>query len=102
MTRMMSAPAAPSGLARTKLDTCSGQVSWGARDAVSVPMSELSTAISVVPDARVEPRVGQVDQQVDDHEAERDQEDERLHHRVVTVSDRVHHEAAHPVQGEDG
>src|SRR5262249_59190050 len=62
----------------------------------------ISSPWSAVADARVEPRVGQVDQQVDDDEAEGDEEDQRLHHRVVAVSDRVDHEAPDAVQGEDG
>src|SRR5678815_1707049 len=82
MPRMMSAPTTPSGLARTNPETCSGQVTREARGAVAEePSSELSIAISVIPDARVEPRVGEIDQQVHDHEAEGDQEHEGLHHR---------------------
>src|SRR5689334_20669613 len=103
MARMMSAPAAPSGLARAKAHARSTQPTGRAAGAVApAPTRELSTLISVVPDARVEPRVGEVDQEIDHHEAERDQEDEGLHHRVVAVRDRVDHEPAHSVEGEDG
>src|SRR5678815_4244861 len=102
MPRMMSAPTTPSGLARTNPETCSGQVTREARGAVAEePSSELSIAISVIPDARFEPRVGEIDQQVHDHEAEGDQEHEGLHHRVVAVGDRVDHEAADSVERED-
>src|SRR5262249_25580096 len=122
---MMTAPAAPSGLVRTKRATTPARVSFGARVAEAVawassmlvamgvsslggglrPPSEprsagkpsrvassWSLSPSAVANARVEPRVGQVDQQVDDDEPEGDEEDQRLHHWIVAVGDRVDHE----------
>src|SRR5262245_11244167 len=43
---------------------------------------------SLEPDPRIEVRVDDVDQEVDDHEGARQQEDRRLHDRVVAVEDR--------------
>src|SRR5215470_19689488 len=103
MPRMMRAPTAPSGFLRTKVATCPSQPICGASGAEAVAsIREVLTLISVVADAGVEPRVGEVDQEVHDHEAERDEEHQGLHYRVVSVGHRVHHEAAHAVQGEDG
>src|SRR5499426_881383 len=101
---MMTAPAAPSGLVRTKRATTPAAVSFGARVAEAVPWatSMLVAMASAVADTRVEPRVGQVDQQVDDDEPEGDEEDQRLHHWIVAVGDRVDHEPADAVQGEHG
>ena len=38
---------------------------------------------SAVPDARVEPRIGEVDDEVQRHQGGRDQHDVGLHHRVI-------------------
>src|SRR6266850_6923302 len=98
IARMISAPAAPSGFVRMNLTTSSAALSRGDRSAEAVAcVSSKFVAMLAVPDPRVEPRVGQVDQQVHDHEAERRQEDQRLHDRVVPVGHRVHHEPAHAV-----
>src|SRR5688500_18453084 len=102
MARMMKAPAAPSGLVRTNLTISSESVSCGARVAVAVGCAtSMCVAMRLpVPDARVEPRIGEVHEEVDDHEAERDQKHERLHDRVVAMGDGVDDEPADAVQRE--
>src|SRR3990172_5249815 len=58
--------------------------------------------ISGVPDARVEEGVGDVHDKVHHQEDEGEDEDRRLHHEVVAVTDGVDDPAPHAVPGEDG
>src|SRR5262249_37751643 len=103
MTAMMKAPAAPSGFRRMNEEISSPHVTGGARGAVGACRSGYWTAIGLpVADAWIEPRVGEIDDEVHHHEAEGDEEHEGLHHRIVAMGDRVDHEAAHAVQGEHG
>src|SRR5688572_9940629 len=99
---MMKAPAAPSGLVRMNLTTSSPAVRRGLSVVAAVVWAtSMRVAIALpVPDAWIEPRVGEIDEQVDDHEGERDEEHERLHDRVVAVGHRVHHETADAIEGE--
>src|SRR5262245_63193387 len=101
MTAMMKAPAAPSGFCLMNATISSPQVTGGASGAVAVCTSGYWTAIGLsVADAWIEPRVGEIDDEVHHHEAEGDEEHEGLHHRIVEMGDSVDHEAAHGVQGE--
>src|SRR5262252_9138780 len=101
MTAMMKAPAAPSGFFRMNPVISSPQVTGGASGAVAVCTSGYWTAIGLpVADARVEPRVGEIDDEVHHHEPEGDEEHEGLHHGIVAMGDRVDHETPHAVQGE--
>src|SRR4030095_14134815 len=56
---------------------------------------------SLVADPRVEPRVGEVDEQVQRDERGRHQHHVGLHHRIVAVQDRLDREAAHPREREN-
>src|SRR5262245_26374996 len=51
-------------------------------------------------DARVEPAIEEIHEQVAHDEADRDEEDHALHERVVAGEDRVDHEPAHAGQRE--
>src|SRR5262245_48424472 len=55
----------------------------------------------LVADARVEPAVRQVREQIEQHHPDADQEDDPLHHRVVPLIDAVEDEAPQPGQVED-
>src|SRR5262245_66646885 len=102
MTAMMKAPAAPSGFCLMNATISSPQVTGGASGAVAVCTSGYWTAIGLsVADAWIEPRVGEIDDEVHHHEAEGDEEHEGLHHRIVAMRDRVDHEAAHAVRSEE-
>src|SRR6266545_6523681 len=58
------------------------------------------TDTASVPDARIDQRVGEVDDQVYEQEGNRDQQDAALDHRIVAGEDRVHHEPSDAWQGE--
>src|SRR5688572_1635623 len=98
--RMITAPAAPSGFVRTNFTTSSAAVSRRARGAearawVSATLvairlgGELGQPFpdcpSPVADTGIEPRIGQIDEEVHDHEAERDEEHQGLDDGVVAV-----------------
>src|SRR5215475_9413664 len=101
MTAMMKAPTAPSGFFQMKVAISSPHVTGGARGAVAACTSGYWTAIDLpVADAWIEPRVGEIDDEIHHHEAEGDEEHEGLHHGIVSVGDCVDHEAPHAVQGE--
>src|SRR5215467_7837952 len=101
MTAMMKAPTAPSGFFQMKVAISSPHVTGGARGAVGACTSGYWTAIGLpIADARIEPRIGEIDDEVYHHEAEGDEEHEGLHHGIIAVGDRVDHEAPHAVQGE--
>ncbi len=64
------------------------------RDRPSAPRATSSLRLELgdaheTPDPRVDDRVRDVDEQVDEHEHDRDEEDAALEHRVVAVEDRV-------------
>src|SRR5262245_35999932 len=61
----------------------------------------VTSALRLEPDARVQPHVGQVHQEVDDHERRGHQQDHRLDDRVVAVLDRREGEAADARPRED-
>src|SRR5262249_19874920 len=52
-------------------------------------------------DRRVEPRVGQVDVEVQRNQGRRHEHHVGLHHRIVPIEDRLHREPAHSRQRED-
>src|SRR5438132_10785654 len=56
------------------------------------PASAQSVASSAVPNARVEPTVHEVDHQIAQDEADRDQEDHTLHERIIAREDCIHDE----------
>src|SRR5215469_16921253 len=102
MTAMMKAPTAPSGFFQMKVAISSPHVTGGARGAVGDCTSGYWTTISLpIAAARIEPRIGESDDEFHHHEAEGEEEHEGLHHGIVAVSDRVDHETPHAVQGED-
>src|SRR5262245_3872766 len=101
MARMIAAPPAPSGLVRTNFATSCTTVSRGARGAEAAVWVRIVVAMtSAIADAWIEPRIGQVDEEVHDHETEGNEEDQGLHHRIVPVGDGIHDEPTDPVQGE--
>ena len=51
--------------------------------------------------ARVEPRIAQVDEEVDYHVGQGKDQDQRLHHLDVSRDDRDDEVASHPIQPED-
>src|SRR5262249_59326242 len=113
ISRMIAAPMAPRVRRTQKSRTASAQPDRGgivstssARSmggfsaSVAWSWSRARTGASAVPDARVEPRVGDVHQEVHDDEASGHQHDERLQERVVAVGDRLHEEQADAVEVE--
>src|SRR5262249_51310679 len=60
-----------------------------------------SDAASAIPDARVDPRVDQVDQEVGDHEERADEQDGPLDERVVPLEDAPQEESPDAGQRED-
>src|SRR3546814_5986699 len=56
---------------------------------------------SAVPDARIEPRIEEIDQQVGHHEHQGHQHDQRLDHGVAALADRADEQLADTVEIED-
>src|SRR5581483_3667129 len=56
---------------------------------------------SLVADARVNQRVDQIDEKVDEDENERSEHDEALDHRIVALADRLDKELADAVEIEN-
>src|SRR5438445_13369890 len=61
----------------------------------------VAISASLVPDPRVEPRVGQIDEQVQRDQRRRDQHHVGLHDRIVAVEDRLYREPAPTRQREE-
>src|SRR5678816_4477074 len=74
----------------------------GAKTTDSVATDGDVTGASPESDPRVEIRVDDVHEKVDDHEGAGEDEYGRLHHRVVAVEDGLHGEPADTGPGEDG
>ncbi len=55
----------------------------------------------LIPDARIEPRIGHVHQEIEGDEGARHQHDIGLHHRIVAVGDGLDGEPSHAGQRED-
>src|SRR6266508_5279026 len=58
-------------------------------------------ASSVVTDAGIEEGIGDVGEEVDEHEGRGDHQQGALHHRIVSSEDALHDETAHPRERED-
>src|SRR5881398_1908390 len=100
MTTMTAAPTAPSVRARQNWRAAASQRlrargggpgGGGVGGAISGPPT------SPVPDARVDPRVADVHQEVHDDEAAGHHHDQGLDERVIAVRDRLHEEQPEPV-----
>src|SRR5437773_8809081 len=63
--------------------------------------SRATSARSAKPDSGIDPAIQQVDEEVADDEADRDQQNYALHERIVARKDRVDHEAPDAGQRED-
>src|ERR687891_2825416 len=103
MRSTIAAPMAPIGLRRRKSRVAA--VHARRRDASTGPSRStvygVTAIASPVPDPGIEPGIEHVDDEVGDHEYRCDDEDERLHERVVVVSDGVDEQLAEPVEVED-
>src|SRR5438552_17151385 len=110
----MPAPTSAVWLRRSRRTPCTNGDSAGAAGAVHVtpvtpgssasrrlpPLIGLVMESSRVADPRIQERVGQVDDQVDDHEGEGGDEGEALHLLVVAGDDGVDPEGAEAGHGE--
>src|SRR5262245_60102694 len=96
-------PAAPRGFCRqnchstARRDRVGG--SWSATGSDRTAMREVPSAC--VADARVEPRIGDVDDEVGEGEDGHHEHDQRLGHVVVVVGHRLDEQLAEPVEVED-
>src|SRR5207245_8172915 len=105
LTRTITAPIAPSGRRRAKSLVAAHQ-----RD-VRVATSGISANVSAgliamgypLPecDARIDPRVGQVDHEVHEDEDEGHQQHQRLGERVVAMGNRFDEQEPEPIEVED-
>src|ERR687895_173918 len=86
---------------RTRRCQASRQSPLGASSWISL-LSSSATYTSAHPDARVEEGVRDVDEQVHEHEDDRDEKDSALENRVVAVLDRLREPRAHAGDREDG
>src|SRR5262245_13004153 len=87
-----AAEKAPSGLRRIVCQSDRSRLTLECPGSSSVPTWTGIVAISaasLVPDPRVEPRVGQIDQEIQRDQRRRHDHDIRLHHRIVSIEDRL-------------
>src|SRR5687768_12408810 len=98
ITRMSAAPTAPSG--RWRMKSAIAEIQRARRGALRLNSSRVCgvTAMCLaVADARIDPRVRDVDEEVDQQEKGRYEHDQGLHEGVVAVRDRVDEQHAEPV-----
>src|SRR5258708_32348600 len=101
MTTITAAPTAPSVRARQNWPVAASQrlrARGGAASTASGTGTRATAIDSPVPDARVDPRVADVHQEVHDDEAAGHHHDQRLDERVVAGRDRLHEEQPEPVE----
>src|SRR5262245_59689786 len=98
---MTAAPMAPSGCARQNSTVWTQKPRRGSTSgrALARSMGGLS-AMSAVPDPRVDPGVHDIHDEVHHDEEPRDDHDQRLDERVVPVGHRLHEQQAEPVEVE--
>src|SRR5437016_1832972 len=99
-TTMIKSPTSPptidNGLRRAKSHSSRAtERSLGASDA-STTTAAVSELMRSVPDPRIEPGIGQIDEDVDDDEDRRVEQHEVLHHDDVALDDRGDERAAEP------
>src|SRR2546428_7206976 len=87
-------------LVRYQLDSpdASFLVSFGSL--MSQPDYQVGTALAVA-DARIDPRIEDVDDQVGYDEQQGNHQDHTLHNRIVPLEDRLKHQPPNPRHGED-
>src|SRR5215213_8944133 len=107
ITTTITRPKVPSGWRRTKLSDAAQAVRLGTSvscgEAVAAGLGRVTVIAgpSRVADARVEPGIEQVDDEVGEHEDGDHQHGQRLRHDVVLVLHRLHEQPADAVQVED-
>src|SRR2546422_5807243 len=99
---MIPADATPSGL-RLSAVTSSPSQPWPSATGspANVEVRAMAKGGSVVPDARIEPRVHEVDHEVEAHQRASHEHDVGLHDGIIPEQNRLHGQAAHPGQRED-
>src|SRR5256712_11427693 len=105
MTTMTAAPTAPSVRTRQNSRVAASQRATAPGGAASTASGTGTRAMAIgyvspVPDARVDPRVADVHQEVHHDEHAGHEHDHRLDERVVTVRDRLHEEQPEAVEVE--
>src|SRR5258706_3183513 len=102
MTRMTAAPAAPSGRRRAKVRETASQRGKAGDEAPMLKSLAMAgdCHFLLIPDARVEPGVHQVDDEIDEDEDERREQHQALHHGVIALADRLDEQLADSVQVE--
>src|SRR5216684_1285447 len=90
----------PRGARRVRA-ACRSTTHRRSRTGTEVAAHTMTGAGSAISDPRIDPAIEEIHEQVAQDEADGDEQDHPLHQRVVPREDRVHHEAAHPRQGED-
>src|SRR5882724_4532673 len=88
------------GVARFSIRLCRAGSS-GASHGASAALTAIPTRSSLATDAGIEQPVGEVDEEIDDDEGEREDEHGALQQDVVAREDGLHHQAAEPRPGED-
>src|SRR5688572_11798197 len=96
MTMTMIPPATPSGLRRANCRNAVSRERCGTSSVLAIAVSTVAigTPSAVVADARVEPRVAQIHDEVREGEDRDHQHHQRLSHGVVVVGDRRDEELA--------
>src|SRR2546425_188974 len=99
---MIPADATPSGL-RLSAVTSSPSQPWPSATGspANVEVRAMAKGGSVVPDARIEPRVHEVDHEVEAHQRAGHEHDVGLHDGIIPEQNRLDGQAAHPGQRED-
>src|SRR3989475_9733639 len=70
------------------------------RPAAVTPSGVVAATLAVA-DARIDPRIEDVDDQVGYDEQQGNHQDHTLHDRIIPLEDRLKHQPPHPRQGED-
>src|SRR6478736_890000 len=108
ITPTMPSPTSAPGFRRnrrstSRLRTVEGAASAsGAASAPAMTFASVIASASVIANARIDQRVADVDEQVDDHEHDDDEQDPALQHGVVARADGVVDPRPDPAPGEHG
>src|SRR5262245_56016081 len=105
ISTMSAPPAAPTGFFRQNRTTVATRPGCPARAAttVSAPATLAAmSSLSRVPHARIQPPVEHVDEEIRQHDDDRDEHHQRLDDRIVAPQHRLHEEAREAGQVEDG
>src|SRR5688572_13702541 len=100
----MTAPSAPRGLRRASRSAAAAVCGTRSAGDTALWTGMVSTVLAIrsVPDAGIEQRVGEIDEQVGGDDDDDDEQVDALDDRVVALENRFHQELSHPGNPEDG